>query len=194
MNDTLRTFLRFLFSAIGLLVASRLLPGIQRGSFLELLAVAVLLGALNATLGMLLKRIAILPLVCSFGCLSLFINGLVFWLAGAISSRLGLGFAVMCVSALANSLVSWYLYKISKETGSVALEADALHLKVDVYTSLGVASGLFLMLILGYFIKSPLIYYLDPVIAILVALLILRESFILFKKVLNASCFLGLSK
>jgi len=126
MNDTLRTFLRFLFSAIGLLVASRLLPGIQRGSFLELLAVAVLLGALNATLGMLLKRIAILPLVCSLGCLSLFINGLVFWLAGAISSRLGLGFAVLgfwsgffgaLITSVVATLLEWILIGRQQKAG-----------------------------------------------------------------------------
>jgi cation diffusion facilitator family transporter len=74
------------------------------------------------------------------------------------------------------------IYKEAKSTDSIALEADALHLKLDVYTSLGVATGLFLMLILGYFIKSLLIQYIDPVIAVLVALLILRESFILFRK------------
>ena len=74
------------------------------------------------------------------------------------------------------------LYKEAKSSNSIALEADALHLKVDIYTSLGVAFGLLLMLLLGHFIKSPLIHYIDPVIAILVALLILRESFILFKK------------
>jgi cation diffusion facilitator family transporter len=38
------------------------------------------------------------------------------------------------------------------------------------------------MMSLDYFIQSPLVHYLDPVIAILVALLILRESLILFKK------------
>jgi len=88
---------------------------------------------------------------------------------------IGLGFAVMCVSALANSLVSWYLYKISKETGSVALEADALHLKTDVYTSLGVAAGLGLIFLTGYHI-------LDPVVAILVSMLILKESYSLLMK------------
>jgi len=96
--------------------------------------------------------------------------------------KIGLGIVVMALSAAVNFFVSRRIYKVAKSTDSIALEADALHLKVDVYTSLGVASGLFLMLILGYFIKSPLIHYLDPVIAILVALLILRESFILFKK------------
>jgi cation diffusion facilitator family transporter len=99
-----------------------------------------------------------------------------------IIDRIGLGIVVMAISAIVNFIVSRMIYKEAKSTDSIALEADALHLKVDVYTSLGVAAGLFLMFILGFFIKSPLIHYLDPVIAILVALLILRESFILFRK------------
>jgi len=89
-----RVLLRFMFSAVGLLVASVLVPGIRHGAFLDLVAVAVLLGALNATLGMLLKFIALVPLACSFGCLSLFINGLVFWFAGWLAATLGLGFRV----------------------------------------------------------------------------------------------------
>ena len=96
--------------------------------------------------------------------------------------KIGLGIVVMSISAMVNFFVSRKLYKVAKSTDSIALEADALHLKVDVYTSLGVATGLFLMLVLGYFIKSPLVFYLDPLIAIMVALLILRESFVLFKK------------
>ncbi len=90
----MRILLRFLFSAVGLLVASYLVPGIRHGAFMDLVAVAVLLGALNATLGGLLKFLALVPVVLSFGCLSLLINGLVFWLAGTLSSSLGLGFSV----------------------------------------------------------------------------------------------------
>jgi putative membrane protein len=85
---------RFLFSAIGLLVASALVPGLGHGTFLDLLVVAILLGALNATVGSFLKLIALVPVACSFGCFSLVINGLVFWLAGALSAKLGLGFTV----------------------------------------------------------------------------------------------------
>jgi cation diffusion facilitator family transporter len=96
--------------------------------------------------------------------------------------NLGLGVIVMAISAIVNIIVSRKLYKVAKATDSIALEADALHLKVDVYTSLGVAGGLLIMLIIGLFTKNPWVHYLDPVIAILVALLILRESFILFKK------------
>ncbi|MFZ4523207.1 MAG: cation diffusion facilitator family transporter [Bacteroidales bacterium] len=89
--------------------------------------------------------------------------------------KIGLGFAVMLVSAVVNFFVSGKLYKVAHETGSVALEADALHLKTDVYTSGGVAIGLLLMWATG-------IHLVDPIVAILVALLILKESFELLKK------------
>jgi cation diffusion facilitator family transporter len=85
------------------------------------------------------------------------------------------GFIVMMISSIINFIVSRKLYKVAKETESIALEADALHLKTDVYTSAGVAFGLLLIWITGY-------HLLDPVIAILVALLILKESVELFMK------------
>jgi cation diffusion facilitator family transporter len=88
---------------------------------------------------------------------------------------LGLGSLVMLISAGVNSLVSRQLYKTARSTHSVALEADALHLKTDVYTSLGVSFGLGLMWLTG-------IQWLDPIVAILVAILILRESYQLIKK------------
>lgn len=90
----MNSLLRFLFSAIGLLVACSFVPGLNHGSFLDLLIVAVILAALNTTLGSLLKVIAFIPMACSLGCFSLVINGLVFWLAGSLSARLGLAFTV----------------------------------------------------------------------------------------------------
>jgi cation diffusion facilitator family transporter len=89
--------------------------------------------------------------------------------------KLGFGFAVMLISAVVNFFVSRRLYRVAKETDSVALEADALHLKTDVYTSIGVASGLLLLWLTGF-------HLVDPIIAILVALLILKESYELFSK------------
>jgi cation diffusion facilitator family transporter len=88
---------------------------------------------------------------------------------------IGIGSGIMLISAIVNIFVSRRLYKVARETHSVALEADALHLKTDVYTSLGVSVGLGLILITG-------INWLDPVVAILVALFIIRESYILLKR------------
>jgi cation diffusion facilitator family transporter len=92
-----------------------------------------------------------------------------------VLEKLWLGAAVMAVSAIVNILVSRRLYKVARETGSVALEADALHLKTDVYTSAGVAVGLVLILLTD-------IKWLDPAVAILVALFIIRESFELLRR------------
>jgi cation diffusion facilitator family transporter len=92
-----------------------------------------------------------------------------------VVEKIGYGFIVMLISALVNIVVSSKLYRVARETESVALEADALHLKTDVYTSLGVATGLGMLWITG-------IHLFDPVVAILVAVLILKESFNLFTK------------
>jgi cation diffusion facilitator family transporter len=88
---------------------------------------------------------------------------------------IAIGSLVMLTSAIVNIIVSRRLYKVAHATKSVALEADALHLKTDVYTSLGVAVGLGLIMLTG-------INWLDPVIAILVALFIIRESYVLLRK------------
>jgi cation diffusion facilitator family transporter len=96
---------------------------------------------------------------------------------GEIES-IGFGSLVMFISAIINTLVSRQLYKVARKTNSLALEADALHLKTDVITSLGVGLGLLLIWITG-------LTYLDPVVAILVALLIFWESYKLLMRAFN---------
>ncbi len=83
---------------------------------------------------------------------------------------LGLGAAVMGGSAIINFFVSNYLYRVAHETESIALEADALHLRTDVYTSAGVLAGLLAIRFTGLKI-------LDPLFAIAVALLILKAAY-----------------
>jgi cation diffusion facilitator family transporter len=91
------------------------------------------------------------------------------------NTGIGIGIIVMSVSAITNFFVSRHLYRVAKRTDSIALEADALHLKTDIYTSAGVAVGLFLIWITG-------IRIIDTIVAILVALLILRESYELLNR------------
>lgn len=92
-----------------------------------------------------------------------------------ILEKLWIGVAVMAISAIVNWFVSRKLYKTARETDSVALEADALHLKTDVYTSAGVAAGLLLILLTD-------IRWLDPAVALVVAFLIIRESWELLRR------------
>lgn len=88
--------------------------------------------------------------------------------------NLGIGAAVMGISALANYLVSRHLLNVAIETDSVALEADAMHLRTDVYTSAGVLAGLAAIKLTG-------ITILDPIVAIVVACLILKAAYDLTK-------------
>ncbi|QAA32968.1 cation diffusion facilitator family transporter [Clostridium manihotivorum] len=92
--------------------------------------------------------------------------------------NVGIGFLVMFFASVVNFIVSKELYKVAKEEDSIALEADALHLRTDVYTSLGVGIGLL-------FIWITKLNYLDPIVAILVALFILREAFALLITAFN---------
>ncbi|MCU0455461.1 MAG: cation diffusion facilitator family transporter [Bacteroidales bacterium] len=92
-----------------------------------------------------------------------------------VLEKLWIGVAVMAISAIVNWFVSRKLYKTARETDSVALEADALHLKTDVYTSAGVAAGLLLILLTD-------IKWLDPAVALAVAFLIIRESWELLRR------------
>lgn len=94
---------------------------------------------------------------------------------GAQIEALGWGIAVMGASAAINWMVSAYLLKVAHETDSIALEADGMHLRTDVYTSLGVFVGLILIHFTGWNI-------IDPIAAIFVALLIIKAAYELTKK------------
>ncbi len=96
--------------------------------------------------------------------------------------RLELGFVVMLVSGAVNTVVSRKLYRVAAEEQSVALEADALHLKTDVYSSLGVAAGLLVIVGLQRIARIPWASVLDPVVAIAIALVILRQSWSMLRK------------
>jgi len=77
---------------------------------------------------------------------------------------------VMFLSAIVNYFVSKRLYKVAKETDSIALEADALHLKTDIYSSVGVGLGML-------FIYITDLHIFDPIFAIVVAIFIMKESY-----------------
>ena len=89
-----------------------------------------------------------------------------------------LGIALMGLSASMNFLVSRQLMKVAVRTESVALEADALHLSTDVYTSLGVLVGLII-------VRVTDIWILDPIIAIGVALIIVKAAVDLTRRSFN---------
>ncbi len=81
----------------------------------------------------------------------------------------GLGIVLSLISTAMNGALGYSMMKKAREVRSMALEADARHLYTDVWTSAGVVSGLLAVQATGW-------SWLDPVMAIAVALNILREG------------------
>lgn len=80
------------------------------------------------------------------------------------------GMVIMAFSAILNYMVSAKLSKVAKSTDSLALEADAYHLKTDVWTSVGVFIALVLIQVTGENL-------LDPTVAIIVAGFIIHAAY-----------------
>ncbi len=88
----------------------------------------------------------------------------------------GWGMAVMGVSAALNLVVSTNLMRVGKKYDSLALQADAWHLRTDVWTSVGVLAGLAVIWV-GKIVAPDLnLAWVDPVAAIAVAFLIAHAS------------------
>ncbi len=86
------------------------------------------------------------------------------------------GILVMGVSAITNLVISSKLFKVGKETDSAALMADGWHLRTDVWTSAGVAVGLSLYMIGRWYMPGINLNWIDPVIAMGVAGLIVKAA------------------
>jgi cation diffusion facilitator family transporter len=81
----------------------------------------------------------------------------------------GLGLALSVASSVLNGALAFAMLRKAREHRSMALEADARHLITDVWTSAGVVVGLLAVKFTGWL-------WLDPVVAIALALNILREG------------------
>ena len=68
---------------------------------------------------------------------------------GAEVEALGVGIAVIALSAVTNAGVAWFLRRQSRRLESPALAGDAAHLGTDALTSVGVLVGLVLVQITG---------------------------------------------
>jgi len=83
--------------------------------------------------------------------------------------QLGWGLALSVLSSVFNGVLAWAMLLSGRHHRSIALEGDARHLMTDVWTSAGVVVGVGLVAVSGW-------HWLDPAVAIGVALNILREG------------------
>jgi cation diffusion facilitator family transporter len=88
---------------------------------------------------------------------------------------IGLGIALAVVSSVLNGALAAAMLRQAKVERSMALEGDARHLFADVWTSAGVIAGLVAVKFTGWL-------WLDPVVAVCVALNVLREGASLMRR------------
>jgi cation diffusion facilitator family transporter len=89
--------------------------------------------------------------------------------------RLGIGLIVSGIATAVNFSVARILIRAGKNHHSLVLEADGQHLMTDVWTSIGVVIGVGLVNLTGWL-------RLDPLVAILVAVNIIRTGYGLIKR------------
>jgi cation diffusion facilitator family transporter len=80
------------------------------------------------------------------------------------------GMAVMVISIVASFLLSRHLRRVAKTTGSTAIDASARNISADVYSAAGVLLGLLV-------VRLTNLVILDPVIALLMAVFVLKAGY-----------------
>lgn len=97
-----------------------------------------------------------------FGAAIIIYEAVVRLVRGGRVHTLGVGIAVIGVSAVVNLVVSRVIARRARESSSVALAADAAHLRADVASSVAVLVGLALVATTGA-------HWIDPAVALAVA-------------------------
>lgn len=108
----------------------------------------------------------ILIIVAALGIGWLAVNRL---LSPAPIEEVGWGLALSVASSALNGALAWLMLQSARAHRSKALEADARHLLTDVWTTGGVIVGVGAVAATGW-------WWLDPVVAIAVALNIVKEG------------------
>jgi cation diffusion facilitator family transporter len=91
-------------------------------------------------------------------------------LYGVEVRALDTGLMVVLAAGLANLALGWYLLRVGRASRSLVLVADGKHVLADFWTSVGIVVGLLLVRFTG-------LWWLDPVIAAVVALNLMWTGF-----------------
>ncbi len=108
----MRLLLHWILSALALLIVAHIVPGFELSGFVAALIAAVVIGLINATLGLVLKVITFPLTVLTLGIFWLVINAVVLELASLVVSGFhirgfGAAFIGAIVLALVNMIIRW---------------------------------------------------------------------------------------
>ena len=113
----MRLLVNWLLSAIALIIVSYVVPGFHVEGFKEALIAAVVIGLINATLGMLLKLVTLPLTLITLGVFWWVVNALMLMLASKLLAPNFLvnGFLAAFIGAIVLSLVNMVLRKVTSE-------------------------------------------------------------------------------
>jgi putative membrane protein len=103
-----------LITAVAVLIAARIVPGIRVRSFGSAFVFAFVLAVLDVLLGKLLVILALPFVLITLGLFLIVINGFLFWLADKIVKGVEVdGFGSAVLGSLVTSGISWLVYFLS---------------------------------------------------------------------------------
>ncbi len=105
---------RIIINALAVMLAANIVPGLSVAGFWTAVLVAIILGILNATLGIVLKILTFPFSIVTFGFFLLIVNGIVFWAASFIKGFNVDGFGPAFFGALIVTIVSMLAKKFMK--------------------------------------------------------------------------------
>lgn len=110
----MKLLLNWLLSAAALLIVAHVVPGFYVSGFLAALLAAVIIGLVNATLGLLLKVVTFPLTVVTLGIFWFVINALMLMIASALSPGFSVrGFGAAFIGALVLALVNFVLRAVA---------------------------------------------------------------------------------
>ena len=116
----MRLLLNWLLSAVALLIVSFLIPGFHVEGFKEALIAAIVIGLINATLGVILKVVTLPLTVLTLGVFWWVVNAAMLMIASRFMAP-GFwvsGFFAAFIGAIVLSLVNMVLRKVASEVSN----------------------------------------------------------------------------
>lgn len=104
----LHHLIHLLVTAVAVLIAARIVPGIRVKSFGSAVVFAFVLAVLNVILGKVLIVLALPFVLLTLGLFLIVINGFLFWLADKVVEGVEVnGFGAAVLGSLVTSILSW---------------------------------------------------------------------------------------
>ena len=112
----MRLLVRWLISAVALMIVTYIVPGFKVNGFIAALIAAAVIGLINATLGLVLKIVTFPLTILTLGLFLIVVNALMLRIAAIFVPGFNVsGWRPALIGAVLLSLASWFLNRVAGE-------------------------------------------------------------------------------